>query len=150
MSLEQRLLDDLKSAMKQKNELETNVLRMLKSQIMLEKTRKDAEKELTDEKVQELFASYAKKLGESIEQFDKGGRKEMADRHRQELEIVERYLPEQAGEAEVDRVIEQAIEATGASAPSDMGKVMGRVMAELKGRVDGREVNRRVRERLAQ
>jgi len=148
MSVEQKLLDDLKAAMKVRDELATAVLRMLKSQLMLEKTKKGGEKELKDDTVLQVFASYAKKLVEAIEQFEKGGRDDLVTRHRAELEIVRRYLPEQAGADEIGSVIEETIAATGAVGMADLGKVMGPVMARLKGRADGKLINQLVREKL--
>ena len=149
MSLENKLLDDLKDAMKRKDELVTSVLRMLKSQLMLEKTKKGGSKELSDETVQQVFAGYAKKLADAVEQFDKGGRDDLVARHKAELEVVQRYLPEAASQEEINQVIEEAITATGASGPSDMGKVMGQVMGQLRGRADGKALSQLVRQRLA-
>ena len=148
MSLEQKLLNDLKAAMKARDELSTSVLRMLKSQLMLEKTKKGGEKELTDETVQQVFASYAKKLAEAVEQFEKGGRPDLVERHKAELEIVRGYLPKQAGENEIRSVIDEVVTATGASGLADLGKVMGPVMGRLKGRADGKLINQLVREKL--
>ena len=149
MSLEEKLLNDLKQAMKSKDQLATGVLRMLKSQLMLEKTKKGGEKELSDEVVQQIFAGYAKKLAEAVEQFEKGGRDDLAQTHKAELKIVQSYLPEQAGKEEIQQVVDEVIQATGASEPSDMGKVMGQVMARLKGRADGKILSQMVCERLS-
>ena len=149
MSVEQQLLDDLKQAMKTKDKLVTSVLRMLKSQLINEKTRKGGSKELDDELVLKLFATYAKKLTEAKEMFEKGGRAELAGQHATEIEIVERYLPEQAGQDEIREVIERVVESLAACSPQQMGRVMSAVMAELQGRVDGKVVSALVRERLA-
>jgi uncharacterized protein YqeY len=150
MPIEQKLLDDLKQAMKDKDELSLAVLRMLKSQLMNEKTKKGGSKELTDETVIQVFGSYAKKLREAAEQFEKGGRVEMAERHLQEIAVVERYLPKQASVDEIREVIEQVAERLAADSPEHMGKVMSTVMTELQGRVDGKLVSKMVRERLQQ
>jgi uncharacterized protein len=150
MSVEEKLLEDLKQAMKARDELVLGVLRMLKSQLMNEKTKKGGQKELTDETVLQVFTSYAKKLKDAREQFENGGRTEMAEQHAREIEVVERYLPEQADEDEIREVIEQVVESQAADSPEQMGRVMGVVMLELKGRVDGKVVSRMVRERLAQ
>ena len=150
MSVEEKLLEDLKQAMKARDELVLGVLRMLKSQLMNEKTKKGGQKELTDETVLQVFTSYAKKLKDAREQFENGGRTEMAEQHAREIEGVERYLPEQADEDEIREVIEQVVESQAADSPEQMGRVMGVVMLELKGRVDGKVVSRMVRERLAQ
>ncbi len=149
MSVEQQLLDDLKQAMKARDALTTGVLRMLKSQLMNEKTKKGGPKELDDELVLKLFSTYAKKLREARELFEKGGRAELARQHAAEIEIVERYLPEQAGQEEIRKVIEQTLENLDAVGPQQMGRVIGAVMAALQGRVDGKVVSTMVRERLA-
>ena len=149
MSLEDKLLEDLKEAMKSRDELATRVLRMLKSQLMLEKTKKGGSKELSDELVTGILAGYAKKLADAVEQFKKGGREDLVESHSAELEIVRRYLPEPAGEEEIKKVIEEVVVSTGASSPAEMGKVMGPVMAQLKGRCEGSLVSRLVRERLS-
>lgn len=150
MSVKQKLLDDLKLAMKNKNELETGVLRMLKSQLMNEKTKKGGQKELSDETVVKVFGTYAKQLRDAKEQFEKGGRADLAEQHAKEVEIVERYLPEQADEDEIREVIEQVVENLAAEGMEQMGRVMGAVMSELEGRADGKVVSRMVRERLQQ
>ena len=150
MSLEEKLLVDRKEAMKSRDELATRVLRMLKSQLMLEKTKKGGSKELTDEVVTGILAGYAKKLADAVEQFKKGGREDLVESHAAELGIVKRYLPEPADEEEIKKVIEEVVEDTGAASPAEMGKVMGPVMARLKGRCEGSLVSRLVRERLQQ
>ncbi|MBN2290558.1 MAG: GatB/YqeY domain-containing protein [Candidatus Glassbacteria bacterium] len=150
MSLEDRLVADLRTAMKNRDELSTRVLRMLKSQLMLEKTREGGSRELSDEVVTGIVAGYAKKLADAVEQFGKGGRQDLVESHQAELGIVRRYLPEQAGEEEIKQVIEEVVAASGASSPAEMGKVMGPVMARLKGRCEGSLVSRLVRERLQQ
>jgi len=149
MSLEQKLLEDLKTAMKSRNELETSVLRMLKSQLMLKKTEKEGVKELSDEVVTEVFAAYGKKIAESVEQFRAGHRDDLVERTEAELAVIRRYLPEPASEEQVRAVIAEVAAAVGAAGPQDMGKVMGPSMARLKGRADGGLVSRLVREHLA-
>ncbi|MCE5269810.1 GatB/YqeY domain-containing protein [bacterium] len=149
MSLEQRLLDDLKAAMKSRNELETSVLRMLKSQLMLKKTEKEGVKELSDEVVSEVFAAYGKKIAESVDQFRAGKRQDLVERTEAELAVIRRYLPEPASEEQVRAVIAEVAASVGAAGPQDMGKVMGPAMARLKGRADGGLVSRLVREHLA-
>ena len=148
MSLEQKILDDLKAAMKARDEVATGALRMIKSQLMLEKTKKGGEKELSDDTVTSVIAAYAKKIQESIDQFGKAGREDLVASHEAEMKIARRYLPEQASEEEVAAVVDEIIAKLGASGPGDLGKVMGPAMGRLKGRADGNVVNRIVRERL--
>jgi uncharacterized protein YqeY len=89
-----------------------------------------------------------KRRGESIEAFSGAGRTELADKEREERDVLSAYAPERLSEAEVDTLIDEAIASTGASSPKGIGAVMGAVMARAKGRVDGADVQRRVRERL--
>ena len=92
---------------------------------------------LSEEKELCILTSYAKKRRESIKGFEQGGRDDLAESERQELEIVIAYLPEQMGEDEIRAEVERIIADTGAGGPQDMGKVMGQMMAKFKGRVDG-------------
>jgi uncharacterized protein YqeY len=93
---------------------------------------------------------YAKQRRESIELYEKGGRQDLVEKERRELQIVESYLPKQMSEEEIRELVAKVIEEVGASSPKDIGKVMQAVMPKVKGRADGSLVNRIVRELLAQ
>ena len=93
--------------------------------------------------------SEAKKVKDSIEQYEKGGRSELADREKKQLAVIEKYLPEQAGEEEVRKVVQKVIDDTGASNMSQMGMVMGASMKELQGKADGKVVSEVVKELLS-
>lgn len=151
MSLYQTILDDLKTAMKAKDELRTMVLRSIKAG-MLEKeisTRTEGKAvSVTDEMATEVIVKAAKQRRDSITQYTDAGRDDLADQEKRELEVIESYLPKQLTEGEIAAVVDETIKETGAASPADMGKVMGRLMPKMKGKADGALVNKIVRERL--
>lgn len=147
--LKQQLRDELKDSMFAKDELRTSVLRMLISAITYFEIQKGgAGYEATDEDVMTVIDKQVKQRRDSIEQFEKAGRQELADKEKAEMAILEKYLPEQMGEEEVRVLVKEAIEQTGATTPQDMGKVMGALMPKTKGKADGTLVSRIVRELL--
>jgi len=103
---------------------------------------------LTDDEIQEVLASEAKKRKESIEQFKNGGRDDLVDKEQSELDILSGYLPEQLDDETVASTVKEVIVSTGAQSTQDMGRVMGEVMKKLKGKADGNTVNRIVKEEL--
>ena len=130
-----KIEDDLRDAIKAKNEVVMRTLRMLKSDIMYEKTR--GSEDLTEEKIIEVIKRAVKRRKESIEEFTKAGRTDLSDREAEELVILEQYLPRQLGEEEVARLIGEKIAAMGTISKKDFGKVMGALMKEFKGQADG-------------
>ena len=151
MSIKQSILEELKSAMKQKKADRLRVLRSLKSKILEKEIseRKGGEGEIYDEQVIEVLMKAAKQRKESIEQFYEGDRKELADKERDELKIIEEFLPEMMGDDEVRAAVKEQIEKMGATDISDMGKVMGVMMGKLKGKAEGGTVSRIVKEELS-
>jgi len=150
MSLKERIFKDLTQAMKAREQERLDALRMLKAKL-LELENPPSNKELTDEVVQQAVQTLIKQRKDSAEQFDKGGRPEMAAKELREVGILETYLPPKLSEEDVDAVIMEIIAQTGAAMPADMGKVMGPVMAKLKATgktVDGALVNKKVRAAL--
>jgi len=147
MSLKERLKADMKEAMKAKDKLKLSTIRMINSLIKNAEIEKRGE--LSDEEIVQLLMKYAKQRRESIEMYEKGGRQDLVEKERAELEIVESYLPKQMSEEELREVVKRAIEETGASSPKDLGKVMKAVMPKVKGRADGSLVNRIARELLS-
>lgn len=103
---------------------------------------------LEDSQTVEVIGRQVKQRRESIAAFEKGGREDLARKEREEMAVLERYLPAQLTEAELTAVVERAAAETGAAGPGDMGKVMAKVMPQVKGRADGSVVNRIVRARL--
>ncbi|MEO2064889.1 MAG: GatB/YqeY domain-containing protein [Desulfurobacteriaceae bacterium] len=148
MSLKERLKEDMKAALKAKDKEKLSVIRML--QALIKNAEIDKRGELTDEEIVSLLQKYAKQRRESIEMYEKGGRQDLVEKEKRELEIVESYLPKQMSEEEIRELVAEVIKEVGASSPKDLGKVMQAVMPKVKGRADGSLVNRVVRELLAQ
>jgi uncharacterized protein YqeY len=146
MSLLQRVESDLHDAIKSKDDIVLRTLRMLKSDIMYEKTK--GEGELPEEKVLEIVTRASKKRKEAIGEFEKAGRNDLAEREKEELLVIEKYLPEQLGEEDASAIIDRIIRDMGEVSRKDFGKVMGPVMKELKGKIDGGIVKRLLTEKL--
>lgn len=148
--LKEKLIDDLKAAMLAKNEQKLSVVRMLKSAIQYYEINKGgAGYEATDEDVIEVVGREIKKRRESIELYEKGGRQELADKEKAEMEILQSYLPEQLSEEEIRSLVEEALSVTGATEMKDMGKVMGVLMPKVKGKADNSVISSLVREKLS-
>jgi uncharacterized protein YqeY len=145
-SLRDRVQADLTAAMKARDAVRVGALRMLLTALV--NREKELRRPLTDEEVREVAAREVKRRTESIEAFEAGGRADLVAKETAEREILAAYAPEPLTEAELDRLIEEAVAEVGASGPGDLGKVMGRVMAVARGRVDGAVVQRKVRARL--
>ena len=146
----QDLQNKLKDSMLAKDELKTSVLRILLSAINYYEIQKGgAGYSATDEDVLSLIGSQAKQRRDSIAEFEKAQRLELAEKEKKELEILQEYLPEQMGEDEVIRIIEQTISETRASSITDMGKVMGALGPKLKGKADMGMISNLVRQKLA-
>jgi len=150
--LHQKISDNLKEAMKAGQEFEVGVLRMLLSSLHnkeIEKKGKGLEPTLSDDEVIEVLSREAKKRKEAIEAYKKGNRTDLAQKETKELEIIEKYLPEQLSEEEVEKIIIAAIKKIGAVTVKDFGKVMGEAMKELKGKADASLVSEIARKRLS-
>lgn len=147
--LKQQLKDQLKESMMARDELRTSVIRFILSGITyFEINKGGAGYEATDEDVMTVINKEVKQRKDSVEQYEKAGRQDLADKEKAELSILETYIPEQMGEEEVRALVKTAVEETGASTPQDMGKVMGALMPKVKGKADGSLVSRLVREAL--
>ncbi|MEX0684563.1 MAG: GatB/YqeY domain-containing protein [Balneolales bacterium] len=150
MSIYQTILSDLKTAMINKDADRLNVLRSLKASIQQKEIseRKGGEGQLSDEQVNAVLMKAAKQRKESIDQYEKYKREDLAEAEKKELNIIESYLPKMMNEDEIQSVVREVIKNTGATSPQDMGKVMGMVMAKLKGKADGALINKVVKEQL--
>jgi uncharacterized protein YqeY len=145
------LQEELKQSMLARDELKTSVLRMLLSAISyLETSKGGAGYEATEDDVMSSIQKEAKQRKDSISEFEKAGRQDLVDKEQKELEILQKYLPEQLSEKEITKLVEEAIAQTGASTMSDMGKVMGALMPKTKGKADGNLVSKIVREKISQ
>ena len=146
----QKLQEELKQSMLAKDELKTSVLRMLLSAINYYEINKGgAGYEANEEDVLSVIQNQAKQRRDSIEQFKNAQRPELADKEQKELELLQVYLPEQMGEEEVKKLVNEAIAQTGASSMQDIGKVMGALMPKVKGKADGNLVSKLVKESLS-
>ncbi len=148
MSLKERLTEDMKSAMKAKEDgkLRLSVIRMVRSAVR--QAEIDGKTELDDEGVAAIIGKEIKSRRDSLEEFKKGGRDDLVQETEEEIAVLLPYLPEQLSEAEIRSLVEEAVKATGAASPKDMGKVMGVLMPKVKGRADGKLVNEIVKEKL--
>jgi uncharacterized protein YqeY len=151
MSLKTRISDEIKTAMKAKDKVRLETLRSIKKVILEKETtvRPSGQDELTEEQELEVLTQLAKQRKDSVEQYQKAGREDLAGQESQELAIIEEYLPKQLSDAEVEAIIDDLIAQTGASSPKDMGKVMGPAMKQLKGRADGSKVQSIVKAKLS-
>lgn len=148
MSLAERIQKDLTGAMRAKDELRLSVLRMIKSAITYKETEKM--RKLDDAESIQLLQTLVKQRRESIDQFTKGGRADLAEKETRELAIVETYLPAGASDAEMDAAIAKAITETGAGSMKQMGAVVKAAKAALEGKtVDGKALSDRIRARLS-
>lgn len=149
MSLKERIISDMTIAMKAKDAPRLSTLRMVKASIMNREIEKGGE--LTDEELTKAFQSLVKQRRDSIEQYEKAGRQELADKERAEIEVIEAYLPQAATREEIERAVSEAINETGASSMRDMGAVMKAAQARLAGQsADGRTVSEIVKAKLSQ
>jgi len=147
MSLHDRLTEDLKSAMKARDQLRMDVIRMVKAAV----TNKEMElkKDLDDAEMSRVMTTMIKQRRESVEQFEKGNRTELAAKERQEITILESYLPQAPSSGQLTAIVEAAIQETGARSLKEMGTVMKAVMVRLAGQpVDGKHINDLVRAKL--
>jgi len=140
MSLEQRLTDDMKDAMRAKDELKLSVIRMIRGQILLEKKKGTGVTDVPDETVVALVRGHAKRLKESIEAARGAGREDLATQAEKELVIAQAYLPAEIGEEELTALVTAAVAQTGATDMKQSGAVMKIVMEQVKGRADGKRV----------
>jgi len=146
--LEEKILNDYKTAMKSKDALRSSALSFLRSQMMnaaIEKRKKN----LDDTEAIVVIKKQIKQRQDSIEQFKKGNRLDLADKETKELEILQSYLPAQMSEEEIKKLIDEAVEQTGAVGIKDMGRVMKEVLAKVGGQADGKVVSDLVKSKLS-
>lgn len=148
MSLKEKLTADMKEAMKAREEgrQRLGVIRMMRGAIRQQEI--DGQKELDDDAVLAVISKEVKQRRDSIEEFKKGGREDLVAQNEAEIAVLMAYLPQQMAEGEIRKLVQDAIAATGASSPKEMGKVMKELMPKVKGRADGKLVNQIVRELL--
>lgn len=147
MNVLEKISADLKTAMKAKDQLRVSTLRTVIAQLKNERIAIQAE--LTPEQELSVLMNAAKKRKEAIEFYEKSSRTDLLNKEQHELAIISEYLPQQLSEEEIENVISEIIDRTGASSLKDLGKVMAETMKELKGKADGKKVQQIVRSKLA-
>ena len=148
MSLKQRIADDATAAMKAKDAPRTSTLRMVKAAVQNREIERGAP--LTDEEMTKLLQSLVKQRRDSVEQYERGGRKDLVAKERAEIAVIEEYLPQAATREEIERAVEEAIRETGAASVKEMGAVMKAAQGKLAGRfADGRAVSEIVKAKLS-
>jgi uncharacterized protein YqeY len=147
MSLKSRINDDVKAAMRAGDAGRRDALRLLLAAVKQREV--DERRELTDADVVSVIDRMVKQRRESIVQFEKGGRQDLAQKEQFELGLLQGYMPQAVSDAEIATAVVEAISATGAKAPADMGKVMGVLKAKLAGRADMGKISALVKSKLA-
>ncbi|MCM3566567.1 GatB/YqeY domain-containing protein [Neobacillus mesonae] len=148
MSLLERLNNDMKQAMKNKEKDKLSVIRMIKASLQNEAIKLGT-KELSEDQELTVLSRELKQRKDSLHEFDKAGRDDLVEKLRNEISIVELYMPKQLSEEEVAEIVKQTIEEVGAKSKADMGKVMSAVMPKVKGKADGSLVNNFVQQHLS-
>ncbi len=138
MSLKERLFEDLKTAMKEKDTIRKDTVQLVRSGIL--QIEKDQKIELDDEGVIEVVSKQLKSRRDSLPDFEKSGRQDLIEKLNKEIEVLLGYLPEQLSEQEIQTIVAEAVAETGASTMKDMGKVMAMVTPKVKGRADNKVV----------
>ena len=149
MSLELKITTALKEAMKSKNKMALTALRAVKSAILLHKTQKSSDGELSNEDEMKILQKLVKQRKDSAAIYTGQGRNDLADPELKEAELIQQFLPKELTEEEVKEVIKSIIDETGAEGMKDMGKVMGLSTKKLMGKADGKMISKIVREFLS-
>jgi uncharacterized protein len=147
MSLSNRLADDMKQAMKNKDKFKLSVIRMVRSSLQNESIKLGSE--LSEDAELTILTREVKQRKDSLHEFESAGRDDLAEKLREELLILEEYLPEQLSDEELEVIVKETIAQVGASSKADMGKVMGAIMPKVKGKADGSQINRLVQQHLS-
>lgn len=148
MSLEQQIMTELKAAMLSKNEAALRGLRAIKAAILLAKTADGKQTEISEQDEIKLLQKLAKQRKDSLEVFLQQNREDLAQKEREELSLIEKFLPKQMEEDELRSVLKEIIASVGATSPADMGKVMGAATKQLAGKAEGGMISALVKELL--
>lgn len=146
MSLKERLLEDMKTAMREKDSIRKNTVQLARSAVL--QVEKDNRITLDDDGIVEVIAKELKKRRDSLPEFEKSGRQDLIDNLKVEIELLLQYLPEQLTEEELEVIVKQAIDETGATSARDIGKIMQVVLPKVKGRADGKAINQIIKKFL--
>lgn len=146
MSLKERLMADLKEAMKEKKRLRKSVITMVRASV--KQYEVDHRVELADEDILDIIVKQVKQKRDAIEEFAKGDREDLVEEAKAEIDVLMDYLPQQLTEEEITQIVSKVIDEVGANSVKDMGKVMAALMPKVKGRADGKVVNKIVKQFL--
>jgi uncharacterized protein len=149
MGLEQKIMTELKTAMLAKDEKSLRSLRAIKAAILLAKTSEGAGGELKEEDETKLLQKLVKQRKDSLEIYEQQKREDLAQKEKEEIEVIEKFLPKQLSLGELKEILTKIIADTGAGSPADMGKVMGAATKQLAGKADGKTISTLVKELLA-
>ena len=149
MNLEQKVMTEMKEAMKAKDEAGLRGLRAIKAEIIKAKTEPGANGEISEETVNKMLQKMLKQRRDSLEIYRTQNRDDLAKKEEEEILIIEKFLPEQMSEAALKDELKKIIEQLGASSPADMGKVMGAATKQLAGKADGKAISAAVKELLS-
>ena len=149
MSLETQVMTEMKEAMKAKNEGVLRALRAIKAEIIKAKTDPGAGGQIDEATEQKFLQKMMKQRRDSLDIFEKQGREDLAAKEKEEMAVIEKFLPKQLDEAELKEIVKKIITETGASSPADMGKIMGIASKQLAGKADGKTISNMVKEILA-
>ncbi len=149
MSLEQKIMAGLKTAMLAKDEKTVRSLRAIKAAIILAKTAEGAGGEISEDTENKLLQKLVKQRKDSLDIFRQQNRADLAQKEEEEIEVIEKFLPKQIGQEELKAILQKIITEVGASSPADMGKVMGVATKQLAGQADGKAISAAVKELLA-
>ena len=145
--LKEKLLEDMKVSMRDKNIIRKNVIQMVRAAIL--QVEKDKQVELNDDQILEIIAKESKKRKDALPDYEKSGREDLISEVKEEIEILSEYLPKPLSKEELEKIIEEVISATGASSMKDMGIVMKEAKAKIGPAADGRTINEIVKEKLS-
>lgn len=146
MTIKDKLKEDLKTAMKEKDSIRKNVVQLIKAGVL--QVEKDKQITLDDDGVLDVIAKQLKQRRDSLPDYEKSGREDLIAQLKKEMDILMEYLPQQLTREELVEIVKAAVEETGAATIKDMGKIMSAVMPKTKGRADGRQINEIARELL--
>ncbi len=147
MALNDKITEELKKAIKESDKVRMDALRSIRASL-LELKKSGLNREITEEDEIKILKSLVKKRKEAIELYEKGGRLDLAEKERQEMEIIKQFLPAEMSEEEIRNFLNNLIQELGAKSISDLGKIMGRAMKDLKGKADGSLVQKIAKELL--
>jgi hypothetical protein len=147
MNLEEKLLEEMKQAMKTNDKVRLSTIRMIRSSSKNKEI--ELRRKLEDEDIFKVIQGMVRKGEESVEQFQAGGRNDLVEKEKMEIEILKSFLPQPIPQEEIIKIIDEAIQETQSSSLKDLGKVMKAVMPRLGGKADGKVINQLVKERLS-